>query len=100
MNEVLNLALALLAGSVLGAIFFGGLWWTVQRGVVSQRPALWFLSSLLLRTSIVVLGFYFILGDQWQKLLAGLLGFIGARLIVTWLTRGLPRRVPQSDPLA
>ena len=32
-------------------------------------------------------GFYFILGDDWKRLLAGLLGFIVARLIVLRLTR-------------
>ena len=50
MSDILALALAFLAGALLGAFFFGGLWWTVQKGVASERPALWFLGSLLLRT--------------------------------------------------
>lgn len=87
MNELLSLASALVAGVLLGAIFFGGLWWTVRQGVSSKRVALWFLGSMLLRTCIVLLGFYFILGDDWKRLLAGLLGFIIARLVVTRLTR-------------
>lgn len=87
MNESLSLLFALLAGMMLGAIFFGGLWWTVRKGVSSKRPALWFFGSMLLRTCIVVLGFYFILGEDWRLLLAGLLGFIVARLIVMRLTR-------------
>ena len=62
MNETLTLALALAAGVLLGAIFFGGLWWTVRKGVSSQRPALWFLGSLLLRMSIALAGFYFVSG--------------------------------------
>ena len=36
MNEALTLVLAWLAGGVLGAIFFGGLWWTVRKGDVLQ----------------------------------------------------------------
>ena len=40
MNEVLLLALALSAGVLLGAVFFGGLWWTVRKGVSSEQPAL------------------------------------------------------------
>ena len=32
MNETLILVLALATGVLLGAIFFGGLWWTVQKG--------------------------------------------------------------------
>ena len=40
---------AIIPGLVLGGVFFGGLWWTVQKGFASPRPALWFLGSLLLR---------------------------------------------------
>lgn len=87
MNETLILILAGAAGLGLGAIFFGGLWWTVREGVASPKPALWFLGSALLRTPITVAGFYFISGGQWQRLVACLVGFMAARLIVTRLTR-------------
>jgi len=87
MNELWRLAFAFLEGVVLGVIFFGGLWWTVRQGVSSKRVALWFLLSMLLRTCIVLLGFYYILGGSWQRLLVGLLGFIVARMIVMRLTR-------------
>lgn len=87
MIDLLSLVFALLAGMMLGAVFFGGLLWTVHKGVSAKHPALWFLGSMLLRMCIVVLGFYFILGDSWQRLLAGLLGFIVARIVVTTLTR-------------
>jgi F1F0 ATPase subunit 2 len=87
MNETLMLVLALVAGVLLGAMFFGGLWWTVCKGVSSQRPALWFLGSLLLRMSIALSGFYFVSGGHWDRLLACLLGFVIARFIVTRLTR-------------
>ncbi len=87
MIDALDLAFALAAGILLGTIFFGGLWWTVRKGVTAKHPALWFLGSMLLRTGIALLGFYFVMGDDWMKLLAGLLGFIVARLIVIRLTR-------------
>ena len=48
MSETLILALAWLSGWALGAIFFGGLWWTVRKGLTSPHPALWFFSSMLL----------------------------------------------------
>ena len=83
MDEPWSVAAALIVGIVLGAFFFGGLWWTVRKGVASDRVALWFLGSMLLRTGVVVLGFYFILGDNWQRLVAGLLGFVIARTIAT-----------------
>ena len=87
MNETLTLALAFVAGAGLGAIFFGGLWWTVRKGVSSSRPALWFLGSGLLRMSVVLAGFYFVSGGQFRRLVACLVGFIIARVVVTWLTR-------------
>jgi F1F0 ATPase subunit 2 len=87
MNEFLILAVALLAGLILGAIFFGGLWWTVRNGVSSKHPALWFLGSMLLRMCIVLLGFYFVGRGNWQRLVACLLGFIIARFFVIRLTR-------------
>jgi F1F0 ATPase subunit 2 len=42
MNETLIWCWLWCAGLLLGAIFFGGLWWTVRKGVSSKRPALWF----------------------------------------------------------
>ena len=82
-----RLLMSLPLGVALGAIFFGGLWWTVQRAVAARWVALWFFASLLLRTSIVLGGFYLACGDDWQRWLAALLGFVVARLVVTRLTR-------------
>ena len=87
MTDLLPLALAFVAGLFLSAFFFGGLWWTVRRGVVSKHPALWFSGSMLLRTSIVLVGFYVVGRGHWERLVLCLLGFIMARVLVTWLTR-------------
>ena len=87
MNEPLSLASALVAGVLLGAIFFGGLWWTVRRGVSSGRVALWFLGSLLLRTGVALAGFYLVAAGHWERLLLCLLGFVVARFAVTRLMR-------------
>ena len=86
-NETLTLALALVTGVLLGSMFFGGLWWTIQKGVSSKYPALWFFVSLLLRTSIALAGFYFIGRGHWDRMLVCFLGFVIARLFVTQLTR-------------
>ena len=87
MNETLTLALAWVAGAMLGVMFFGGLWWTVRKGVASQRPAVWFFVSLLLRMSLALAGMYFVSGGHWERLLLCLLGFVMSRFVVTWLTR-------------
>jgi F1F0 ATPase subunit 2 len=86
-NDTLSLALALVTGVLLGAMFFGGLWWTLRKGLSSGQPALWFLGGLLLRTGIALAGFYFIARGRWERLLVCLLGFVAARLIVVRLTR-------------
>ena len=87
MNEVSVLASCLAAGLSLGAFFFGGLRWTVIKGVSSPRPALWFFASVLLRMSATLAGFYFVGGEDWRRWLLCLFGFFMARLAVTWLTR-------------
>ena len=86
MNDALSLVLALVAGGVIGAMFFGGLWWTVRKGLMSKKPSLWFFGSLVVRTIIALAGFYFVSGGQWKRLLACLLGFVIARIIVIRLT--------------
>ena len=66
MNETLPLLLAGVAGLLLGAIFFGGLWWTVRKGLSSKQPALWSFGSMLLRMAIVLAGFYFVGRGNWS----------------------------------
>ncbi len=89
-----TLATAFAAGTVLGAVFFGGLWWTVRRGLASKRPALWFLGSLAVRMGLVLLGFYVVSGGHWERLLACLVGFLFARLVVARVTRLPENRAP------
>jgi F1F0 ATPase subunit 2 len=120
-SAVLVLAIAAVVGVVLGLIFYGGLYWTVSRGLVSKRPALWFLFSLLARVSIVIAGFYFvssypILGSsvalapvltqstppalQMERLISCLLAFTITGLIVRWLSRpSKQERLPQLSEL-
>lgn len=83
MSEPTNLFLALGAGGVLGALFFGGLWWTVRAAPTSRWPAALFLGSLLLRTLIVLAGFFAVARGDWKRLLACLVGFFVARIIAT-----------------
>ena len=83
MNDLLQLVMVLLAGMLLGTLFFGGLWWTVLKGLSARQPALWFGVSLLLRTGILLAGFYIVSGAEWKRLLLCLFGFIVARFVVT-----------------
>ena len=87
MNEALILAGSLLAGVLLGAFFFGGLWWTIRSGSPSQWSGLLFSASLLLRMAAAVTGFYLVSHGEWRKLVACLAGFLLARIAVTRLIR-------------
>ena len=69
----------LLSGALLGAFFFVGLRWTLQRALASDCPAAWFLGSLLLRMSVVVLGFHQMAPYGWSALVTALLGLVLAR---------------------
>jgi F1F0 ATPase subunit 2 len=83
MSETSFVILAFLAGCVLGAMFFGGLWWTIRRGVSSRLPALWFSGSLLIRMAVILIGFYYVTRGDWLRLAACMTGFLLARLAVT-----------------
>ena len=87
MHELMMWALATLTGVALGVIFYGGLWWTVRKGVASKQPALWFLGSLLLRMAVLVGGFLLVGAGDWRRLLFCLLGLVIGRITVTRLTR-------------
>jgi F1F0 ATPase subunit 2 len=87
MNEASTLVLAGLAGGALGAIFFGGLWWTIRGGLPSQGPALWFFGSFALRMSIALGGFFLATHGDWRNATVCMLGFLAARSAVVRLTR-------------
>lgn len=88
MIDAMTLALMAAAGAGLGAFFFGGLWWSMRRGLRSPRPALWFAGSFLVRTAATLAGFYFLSGGRWERLMACLAGFLAARIAATRLSRG------------
>jgi len=87
MNEALILAGDLFTGILLGAFFFGGLWWTIRSRSPSQWSGLLFSASFLLRMTVAVTGFYVVSHGEWRKLLACLVGFLLARIAVTRLIR-------------
>lgn len=82
MNELFLGIIALIAGGFLGIFFFGGLWWTIQKALSSKTPALWFLSSMIIRLGGTLTGFYFISGGRWERIVICLLGFVIARFFI------------------
>jgi F1F0 ATPase subunit 2 len=90
---LLALALPFVAGIALGLFFFGGLWWTVQRLLVSAYPGPLALGSLVIRTVITVAGFYWVMDGSWERLLACTAGFLIARVLMVRRLRPV-----RSDP--
>jgi F1F0 ATPase subunit 2 len=78
---------SLVIGLLSGAIFFGGLWWTVLAGTASRNPGVWFPLSLTLRTSLIIVGFYYAAAAGWQALLLCTGGFLTARAAIFRLVR-------------
>ncbi len=77
-----ELGLAAVAGLALGLFFFGGLRLTVARLPRSRRPALLLAVSALLRLSLVLAGFFFVLQGDWRNAVAALGGFVAARFLM------------------
>ncbi len=91
MSEPWLLLLAGLAGAGLGLLFFGGLWYTIRQLPQSRRPALLLISSFLIRLSLTLLGFSWILGGAAAAIDRLLVAFIGFLLVRLLLTRRLRR---------
>lgn len=96
MKEMSDLVIAImisLAGFGLGYFYFGGLLWTINRGLTAKKPWLWFLISWWIRTAIVMGSFYILFNGQWQRLVLALGGFLLARLVITRTYRPKPTPV-------
>ena len=83
MGETLYLILSFSSGMALGAFYFLSLWKTLQKISDVPSPGFVMVRSYLIRTSVVLFGFYLIMGGHWQRALAALLGFVVMRLILT-----------------
>jgi len=51
----------------------------------------WLLASFVVRMAVTVAGFYFVGDGHWQRLLAALLGFVVARIVVTRVTQKIDK---------
>jgi len=93
--------ISFIAGLALGIVFFGGLWLTVQKALSAKRPAIWFIGSLLIRSALVIGGLYWATGQQWQRLLVSMSGFILSRILFLYVKeKFFDKKVPDKggDP--
>jgi len=85
----LALTAAGLFGALLSLVYFGGLWLTVRRARQVRRMKRLLIGSFVVRTVLVLGGFYLVLrlmGERWELLALALLGFLTGRslLIRRW----------------
>ncbi|MBP7765930.1 MAG: ATP synthase subunit I [Syntrophaceae bacterium] len=84
MNAMLMLILMFAVGLALGAFYFISLWQTVKRLSRTESRARLLIVSYLLRLSVVLPAFYFLLKDgRWERLAIALVGFVVMRKILT-----------------
>lgn len=81
MDNIWILILALLLGTLLGGLFFGGLWLTIKMALNSKMPAVLFILSFFIRTAMVIGGFYMIAKQDSSKWIMCACGFIIARFV-------------------
>jgi len=93
MADLTTLILVFIAGIALGAFFFGGLWWTVLKGLQTRHPGLIFGLSLFIRTGGTLAGFVAVSQGNFNRLVSCLAGFFVARGIILRLTRRLPEKM-------
>lgn len=87
------LSIALTAGIGLGVFYFKVLWLTVQRLPRARRPWLLSLGSFWIRLAVTMGGFYLVMEDRWENLVACLVGFLLMRQLLVCHYR------PKESPL-
>ena len=87
MIDIATMIAVLLAGLLLGTFFFGGLLWTVGRGLSAKHPAFWFLGSWVVRIAVILGAFYLVSAGRWERLLTCTSGFFIARVLLIRLSR-------------
>lgn len=77
----LALAISALAGIVLGVLYFGGLWLTITRIRMMKTPGVFLALSFILRTVLVIGGFYLITDGKLERLAVAMLAFFMTRFV-------------------
>lgn len=85
---------AAVAGSLVGGLFFGGLWWTVQQLAHTKHAGFMLIVSFVLRTAVLLGVGYAVCGDDFLLIFAYLGGFIITRsLVLRNLKKGIAPRL-------
>ena len=75
------LLVMLSAGAIIGILFFGGLWLTLNKLTEAKSWSLWLGVSFLLRITMAAAGFWYFGAGDWRRILALITGFTIVRFI-------------------
>lgn len=86
--------IAFFIGILMGIVFFGGLYLTVQKLSEVRNPALLMGVSFIARMAVLLAGFYYVSKDGYRQILFALLGAIAVRFIMIFLVNS-PKARPE-----
>lgn len=90
MIDSTQIAFALFAGALASFAYFGGLWLTVKKLSQAANPLGVYLTSFVVRVSVLMYGALLLLRVGWQCVLPALVGFLLVRYLMT-LSLGLSK---------
>ena len=93
-TDVLSLLVVFAAGILLGTVFFGGLWWTIRRGLASPHPAWWFAGGFIVRMAFLLAALYYLSGEAWIRLILLGAGILLGRGLILRLTKSSGKKDP------
>ncbi len=73
---------SVLGGISLGLFYFGGLWWTVARLQNVDRPVMFYMASLFVRSSITLMTLLCIFQFGVLSMLSALAGLFAVRVVL------------------
>lgn len=69
-------------GVILGIIFFGGLYWTIQKLTEVRQPGFLMIVSLIFRMAVLVSVLYYVSRSGYKGILYALLGMLFVRIVM------------------
>jgi F1F0 ATPase subunit 2 len=89
-----TLCIPFVLGSLIGWVYFAGLWETVRRLPEAKNPQGLMILSFAARTLFALGGFFILMDGQWERMAASIAGFLIVKAI---LVRRFGRNVSSSS---
>ena len=87
----IEMSVAIGCGILIGLLYFGGLWWTVNQLPETERPLAFYLTSVVVRMAIIAACLVLTLQFGVAHLVLAVVGFFAARLFLVYRS-SIPKR--------